>query len=203
MINLFNPGRIPVTVNCSISLLLFSRQDLSLFLFKLIPKILAVDSLKNPGLTFIDCQLFSFCQMLSHILKLFKCLFLLCTVHINIITKPAKMISLFFHIFVKIIQVNITQQRTQRATLENPFRLLTANMIIHHRTTKICLNQSQHSRILNLSANPLHQNIMVDIVKEIFNIQLRTPDISCFHICDCLLNGFLRSFIILVCIRMS
>ena len=89
------------------------------------------------------------------------------------ITAKAQPASLQFPI--QRIQVEIRQQRRQRPALRRALLASNHHPRRHHPGPQIPSDQPQHSLVPNHFRDPLHQNVMVDVVEELRDINIHHP----------------------------
>src|SRR5947209_1086477 len=98
-------------------------------------------------------------------------------IYIAVVRIPHEAVSTSLQLSVQLIQYQIGQQRRQRPALRCALLAHTHQPVFHHSRFQIRPDQAQHLLIRYPLAQGTHQPIVVDSVKELFQVQIHHPSV--------------------------
>ncbi|AKT32074.1 hypothetical protein NZ708_21610 [Pseudomonas syringae pv. actinidiae ICMP 18708] len=114
------------------------------------------------------------------------------TFHKNhqIVSIAAEAQTTSLQLFIQRVQIQISQQRAQRATLRHARTALLPLAIENHVRSHIRSQVLVQPLVMDVAGNACHESVMADLVKERFNIHINHPvlaaDHECFRRPDCI-----------------
>ena len=86
----------------------------------------------------------------------------------------------------------LLRSRSQRTALRGPFHAWTDQPVLHHSGIQKCPDESQQPLVLDAFGNLRHQFVVIDPIKEFFQIEINHPSVACRDILLSVSHGLMR-----------
>src|SRR6202162_655547 len=113
-------------------------------------------------------------------------------VNVTVVRIANKTVSAVLQLAVEFVEHEVTKQWRKRTSLRSSFHARADQSILHHPGIQECPDELQQPLVLDALGNLAHQFVVIDSIKEFFQIEVDNPSVALRNVLLRLSHGLMR-----------